>query len=622
MSSSNTDPPVLTLRSPDKGEQSFNVYGDPDEPNIISDEESSKETDSQGTVSCFRKRGSDFSFATRLQKAASEGVEDGDDNDDDTLHVTAKNTTQKGNLVGILEVSKFFIHDNCADHDAEIECGVASGLSTLLRRSIFLYEQALNESSNNQSTRYLGSGLEYIASLSTSLAMVLHCSRSVLEDHIQQFQLDLIPALQSMAENFARRENGHDAILVQVVLTNLCRIISLIHVALSDRIETFLEILLSIVKGESIAADVKATAAVRVCEIIETYPLDVNPKVRETLEDTASMLISAVSTASAPISEGDQNVDPTLRLYDLAAISDSVCVKVMKRRCSVLCITRHFRHSNSNVRRQAYSFCQNFLNRSDVSSSYSSGLFMEDKLVEALAESASSETDPDIQLLAGSLLHSIIKLQPFPSATAMSAIRDLAYSGQSDEVVVESGSAYCEGMTKEPFPTLEFMSTVVDFTTFPFSNIRSEAFDTLETLLTKSESVKILLDETELLENFGLIVSHGEDSDCEAALNIIRQLSRSSRNHSKMCQNSTLLGILVDFVAKENVTNRIAHFYGVEIILALLSNDDNTESFLPFRHLLPWLVNFLNRTTAEDSFKERLVAVILRLSTAYLERED
>jgi hypothetical protein len=79
------------------------------------------------------------------------------------------------------------------------------------------------------------------------------------------------------------------------------------------------------------------------------------------------------------------------------------------------------------------------------------------------------------------------------------------------------------------------------------------------------------------------------------------------------------LGAVVELVAKEQVHNRIAHFYGVETILALLSNEGNTKSFLACPQLLPWLVAFVKTTTADEDFKQEVVVAIVRICTAMLE---
>jgi hypothetical protein len=531
---------------------------------------------------------------------------------------STSNHVEQGNLLGILEVSKYFCHSNQDDHDSEIECGVASGLATLLYRSLFLYEK--KRETKNLHDQFTTSGLEYIVSLSTSLAMVLHCSTSVLECHISEFESDLVEVLQKLGRIFSSACD-EDAILIQVVLTNVCRIIGLIHRYVAHPADSFVETLLLIVCNKSTPNNVKVDATDTICRVLEVCPLETNPNFVRLLEANSSTLISVLSTASTPLS--DKEPDPTLRLYDLAAISELIRIKMIKRRCTMLVVVRHFRHASSTVRSKAYSFCHEMIDHPDVSSSYSSNMFLESKLLETLAECAVVEGDQEIQLVAVSLLRKITTMQPFPTTAVMEQIRVLAYSGQSDDIVTECGAAYCEGLQKEPFPTKEQISTVLDFVTFPFAHIRSRAFETLETLLTNSESIEILLGETEMLENFGTIVSNVNEStnECEAALNLARLLSRSSRNHGRICEKTSFLRSLIEFVVSGEIINRTAHFYGVEIILALLSNDETTQAFLPFRQLLPWLVSFLNKTTADDVFKEQVGAVIIRLTTAYLEQK-
>lgn len=524
---------------------------------------------------------------------------------------------EQRNLLGILEVSKYFCHNNREDHDSEIECGVASGLATLLCRSLFIYEK--KRQTKLRPDQFMTSGLEYIASLSTSLAMVLHCSTSVLERHMAEFECDVIEALKNLGRIFSSTSD-EDAILTQIVLTNVCRIVGLIHRYVVHRVDILVETLLLIVSNTSIPNRVKVDATGTICCILKVCSSEPNPNIVRLLEANSSTLISVISTASTPLS--DEEPDPAMRLYDLADISEIIRVKMMKRRCSMLVVVRHFRHANSTVRHKAYSFCHEMVDHPEASDSYSNNMFLDSTLPQTLAECTVGESDQEIQEIAVSLLYKIALMQPFPSPSVMEKIRALAYSAQSDYVVTQCGTAYCEGMQKEPFPTKEQISTVLDMSTFPFARIRAKAFETLEALLTKSECIEILLGETNMLDNFGAILSDGSGSDCEAALNLIRLLSRSSRNHGRICEKTSFLRSLIEFVAMGEVTNRTAHFYGVEIILALLSNDGTTTAFLPFRQLLPWLVSFLNKTTADDAFKEHVGMVIIRLTTAYLEEKN
>ncbi|KAG7361145.1 hypothetical protein IV203_036245 [Nitzschia inconspicua] len=585
-------------------------YSDPAEPNLISDGEDSldfSENVVESSASQTNANGNTFSKHVRI-------------NSDEAPHQPIPSTShsqQQKHLLGILEVSKYFCHDNLEDHNSEIERGVASGLAALLRRSLFFYEQGREK--RERSKDFKTSGLEYIVSLSTSLTMVLHCSEPKLEHHIQEFESDLLAALQTIGNIFGSHCE-EDSILTTVVLKNVCRTVGLIHRYVIHHTEMYVEILLKIVTGESSPNCVKVDAADTIFLVLETFPLQTNPGIVKLLEANSSALISVLSTAAIPVSDDDLN--PTLRLFDLASVSVMIRAKMMKRRCTVLAVVRHFRHASMDVRRKAYLFCQEIVDDPDASNSYSSSLFLENVVVDALVEAAAVESDPDTQVLAASLLCKITKIQPFPSTAAMDQARRLAFSASNESIATECGVAYCEGMKKEPFPNHKHISALLDFTTLPYANVRAKAFESLETLLTKSESVEILLKDTPFLEKFEETVSDGSDDDCEAALNILRQLSRSSRHHDTICQHASLLGSLIAFVAQEDVTNRKAHFYGVEIILALLSNGETTAAFLPFRRLLPWLVSFLNRTTADDAFKEQVVAVIIRLSTAYLEQDE
>lgn len=505
------------------------------------------------------------------------------------------------------------------DHDTEVECGVTSGLVTLLRRALFLYENTKND--DDRAREFRSSGVLHIASLSTSIAMVLHCSSSILACRVEEFHMELVPTLKKMAELFGSNDE-EDNILLQVILANTTRTIHLISPYLQDHTEEFVDSLLLILRGKSTSPPVKAGICHALCDLAKSDGLVRRDEIVAKLEDHAGPLISLLST-SICLSSGNGRDDLTLRLYDLAELSGTIRAKMMKRRCTTLAFVKHFHHPSLEIRLKAYSFCQEFFNHVEVASScLSNGIYQNLEVVEAgLIEFAIEETDPGAQLMVASLVHKLVTLQAFPSYELMDIVRNLAYSGQTDEVVLECGTAYCEGMQKEPFPSAENLSTVVDLTTFPFAKIRSKALQTLERVLTKSECVGDLLDGTEMLENFGLIVTHGSDVDCDAALDIVRQLSRSSRNHARLCKNSDFLATIVNFVAKREVINRKSHIYGVEIVLALLSNDENTITFLPHRHLLPWLVTFLNKTTADDTFKEQVVAAIIRLSTAYLKHD-
>jgi hypothetical protein len=521
---------------------------------------------------------------------------------------TVDRSTNEGVLLGILEVSKHFCRDIQVDHAPELERDVASGLVTLLGRFMFLYDQAKDD--DDRSRRFRSSGVQYIASLSTSLTMVLHCSSSILSNCVKEFHTDLAPTLTKMAEHFSSNDQ-QDAVLLQVILANTSRTIHLISPHLQEHTEEFIDTLLLMLRGGSASSPVKVDICDTLCNLVKSAGPLRRDEIISKVELHATPLISLLSTNSCH-SYSNRRDKLALGLHDLAELSETIQTKMMKRRCTVLAIVRHFHHPSLEIRRKAYAFCQELVNHAEMSSNrFSNGMYVHLEIVEAgLIEYAVEEKDPDAQLQLATLLHNLITVQAFPSNELMDIVRNLAYSGQSDE-----------GMQKEPFPFADSLSTLVDLTTFPFAQVRSKALQTLEFTLNKTDSACILLDETEMIENFALIVTHGSAVDCDAALNIVRQLSRSSWYHAGLCKNTDFLATIVKFVANDEVVNRKSHLFGVEILLALLSNEDNIEKFLPHRHLLPWLVTFLNKTTADESFKEQVVEAVIRLSTAYLKHD-
>jgi hypothetical protein len=541
-------------------------------------------------------------------------------------------STDEGMVLGILDISKHFCHDIQIDYGVEASNRVASELVTLLRRSMFLYDDSTGDDVHTKEFR--SSGLEYIASLSTSLTMVLHCSSTVLPNKVKEFQNDLVPTLTRMAEKFGSSDDNaeEDTILLQVIIANASRIIHLIGPHLQEHTDDFVDALLQmLIGGGSRKSAVVASVCDTLFNLMQSHGgLLSRNKIIPKLEGHANVLLCLLSMAESYHSSGNGRVNLTTRLYDLAELSYSIRMEMMNRRCVVVTIVKHFLHPKLDIRLKAFVFCQELVNHPEISSSnrFSNGIYENLVVIESgLIEHSFQEKDPTAQGLVASLIHNLIALQTFPSYRLMEVARSLAYSDQDDDVIIPCGVAYCEGMQKEPFPSVENLSTVVDFTTFPFAQIRGIALQTVERILaTKSEEsvgIALLLEETELIENLTMIVAHGSDIDCNVALKIVREVSRSNEHYSQLCRNTVFLSTLVNFVSHDStVLNCKSHFLGIEIILALLSHDDTTESFLPYQHLLPWLVRFLNQTTAEESFKQIVVKAVIHLSTAYLNHNN
>jgi hypothetical protein len=308
-------------------------------------------------------------------------------------------------------------------------------------------------------------------------------------------------------------------------------------------------------------------------------------------------------------------------LFKLAAVSPVFRTKMVKRRCTVLAVVKHLEDPREDIREYALDFCRDALHHRECVESLSHGFGDNFEIVRSgLIECARNETLAKFKATAVSLLRKILDIQAFESSEeVMETLKCLAYGGEHDDVTIDSAVGFCDGINKQTNPNMETLWTVVDFTTFPYAKVRATALTTIAKITSSSECVRVLLNDTDLLENFALIVQHGSDIDCDAALNIARQLARNSMYHSELCSQSDFLGAVVELVTKENILNRSSHFYSVETVLALLSNEANTKAFLPFRNMLPWLVTFVNTTTADEDFKQQVVSVIVRLSMAFLD---
>lgn len=522
-------------------------------------------------------------------------------------------------LASLALTSRHFIHDNEEAHNQEVEQGVAEGLISALHKILILHQVRGKNYYRNCLSNMQGL---HIAVLSSSLAMVLRCSKELRASHVHKFQSDLITSLQQITEIFVSWVG--DETIQQVALSSAARTIRFIipHVPYTAA-EQLIDMLMTILHGH-LSSDIRIDAASALVSFFEN-PLvkTMSPQVLRKMEDNASLLISTLSTASLANDQDSTQQDPMIGLYQLAAVSSIVRAKMVKRRCTILAICKHLtHHPDEKIREHALYFCKDALNRSECLEGLTSGLGDNvEILTEGLIDSATREVNPELLLIVIMLLEKIVSMDQFPAQPALEALRSLAYKtgDVEDSVLMEAACAYCRGSQNVEF-SIRKMATIVDFCTSDFAEVRSEALTRIEAVESEdSEAALQVLEETEMLENMALIIRHGSNQDCVAALDITRQLARSSYYHRALCSHSCFLGAVVELVAKEQVHNRIAHFYGMETLLALLSNEGNTISFLAYPQLVPWLVNFVNTTTADEDFKQEVVAAIVRISTAMLE---
>jgi hypothetical protein len=528
--------------------------------------------------------------------------------------IVMANSEGRGNMLASLTLaSRHFLHEDEGQHDLEVSQGVAEGLATTLYKTLLLHQ--LGGSNYSRSSLNNMQAL-HIAVLSSSLAMVLRCSEDTLTMHVHKFRADLILSLLKLTEIFVAWDG--DPTIRQVVLSSTTKAIGLIRSHVPYAAEQLLDSLFLILKGR-VPSDIQIDAASAICGVFADPSVVLPEPVLTKIEENASLLISTLSTAALAtpvVLEGAMG-----SLFKLAAVSNKVRLKMVKRRCTVIAVVKHLTHEDEDTREQTLSFYKKVLDDPECVQNLTSGA---GENVTILAEGLMrllrirNEVEP-LRCAAICLLRDMESLVKFPSESAMDTLRFIAFEGDSETVVIEAATAYCKAIQTATLTNYSG-STVVEFTKCPYAKVRCEALSTLERVVSSDEtSASLLLHETDMLENFSFIVQHGSNQDRIAALDIARQLARSSSYHTVLCRHSGFLAAVIELVAKEKVVNDTAHFYGVETILALLSNEANTKAFMSFHQLLPWLVTFVNATMADDNFKKEIISAIVRLSTALLE---
>ena len=499
-----------------------------------------------------------------------------------------------GDMLALISLaSRHFYHNHVEEHDLEVERGVAAGLAATLRTSLMIHPLRSNHGESYHKELDDVQGL-HVAILASSLAMVIRCSEGVLAKHVDNFQHDLVVAMKRMTEIFSMWKG--DTTIQQVASTSTIKMIQCIKPYAHKISSELVEILLKIVQSHSIATDIRLDAALTVCKFLN-HKDGSTPTSAESLsplmamvEKHASVLISTLSTASLVSSHDEKLANPEdsmTALYKLAAVSSIFRCKMVKRRCTILSVVKHLGHPLVAMRERAMDFLLDvFLHTDSVESmlvSHGGAGDNFDLVRTAVIESVQDEATHRLRQKAVSLLRQLLVVHPHDSHCVMAELKGLAYGAEQDDIVMDSATAFLLGIRNQPTNEInDFLWSVVDFTTFPYAKVRTDALETIERVTASPGCVAALLNDTDLLENFGLIIRHGSDSDCEQALNIVWQVARSSLRHDCLCQAS-FLGAVVEFVTRDNVKQRRAHLYAVETLLALLSNPDTTKAFLSFR---------------------------------------
>ncbi|CAB9512601.1 expressed unknown protein [Seminavis robusta] len=529
-------------------------------------------------------------------------------------------------LILLAQVARQFEQDGAfIDSDFIIE-DAAQGLVVNLHNAILLRD--------GSKRKYYRTALTYNRAvqctvLITAIEMMLRFSPETLVDKPDLMREELVPSIPKLLKLLLTWEGGETIRLLAI--SNTIKIIRRVGPNCQEATDAFVEALLSVLRSHIGPANpevdsIHVEAAHAIAQIFDQQDRTASRKrVIGLIQDDSSHIISTLSTAALATTNSEDDEEILTCLFSFAVNSHTFRTKMAKRRCTILAIGRHLKRENEETRKLALNICKCLLN-DQTQTTAAEPVRMDSNselLVSKVVDSALNELEPMLQLYAISMLGDAIRNAHLPLAVVNSilyTLKTMVGGDESDDVVMEASVTYSKAastINPDKIET-EILGSIAEFTTLPFARARAQAISTIDFFAQNEQLAWKLVSETEMMENFSLIITYGSDEDCADAINVVRLLARNPSYHRTLCQNSSFLGALVHVVTKEEVVNRNAYVGGVETCLALLANNDNIKSFLPYPDLLPFFVSLANTSVHDEELKKKLVSAIVRLSSAIL----
>jgi hypothetical protein len=370
------------------------------------------------------------------------------------------------------------------------------------------------------------------------------------------------------------------------------------------------------VTAPSACWDTRLRAAMDLSMILATYHgSEAEALMIMSIEQSASKILSILSTTSvASLAAEDPKIVQSLcRL----AISPHFRTKMAKRRCTLLALTRHLSHQDGITRESVFLVTKQLCVDDDCRACLYRGASENvDILREGLVEAAWANTSPEFQLILVSALQGIVQVMERATDDILDVFESYAYSCTSDTVTIESAVNLSKSVTPQLESIDKYLWVIADFITFPFPEVRREALKTLDVITTSTDGIMSLLTTTELVENASLVVKRGSREDRTNILNIMRQIARASLYHENLLTDPDFLSCIVDVVLADQAENESsAKGYATEILLSLLSNEENMDAFNSFRRLLPWLADIVVQSVfVDEKSKQNMTAIMAKIS--------
>ena len=331
------------------------------------------------------------------------------------------------------------------------------------------------------------------------------------------------------------------------------------------------------------------------------------------------VIFSVLSTA-AGMDNSSRPLEEILEALLLLSKSSVFSRKLRKRRCAATAACKQLlEHEKSEVRFKALSLCRFFLEareHDDAALLETNSALVANALLELLQ---SSQDTPLLMeaLQAADVAFGSKTLHPKLKERLLGCVLQLAHDDcdTAESVKVKAGLSYLKATSRAQVRD-EILIHSIQFLDSPHGQIREASLLFIKDISFWNPRF-LLRDSLGCIDKLAEIIADGSDQECTQALQICRQLSSEDGSQTILCMNHSLLASIIALVTRDPIVNRPAYINGVHILIALMADDSNMPSFLPYDALLPWLIDLAN-CTSDDDMKQKLVSVIIRYTVAKL----
>ncbi|CAJ1960157.1 unnamed protein product [Cylindrotheca closterium] len=439
-----------------------------------------------------------------------------------------------------------------------------------------------------------------------------NCRELVPSLSSREIKSDLLSSFYHLADMFVCGSLEDDVDHRHTVLKETTKTIDIIRVRAPEATQELVDALFSMLTIRNNLLDVAAESAISIATFLEQ---GLTPKDRtyivQKAEENSSSLISVLSTAYLTSVKSLSNKDPMESLFTIASASKFIQRKMVKRRGANLAVARCLRESDYWKRAGALDFCGLvFEDDASVQSLISMGEGENlEILVDGLIKRVYDDTVVQDQLAAISIVSKVLSLNCHVEKT-LQAFHSVAFHSTSRDAVIVAADAFCSYVKKNGDLSLEHQLALIGFATLPQKEIRRVALVTLQSHTNNACSVE-LLNKSDTIDALLSIILHSPvHGDGIIALDIVRQMARSRVHHTNLCRHPTFLSTIVSMADSTDTPNPLA----IEILVALVLNQENKDAFLRTPGLFKWLAKFVTAHPTGGNVQEQFLSVILFLT--------